>query len=709
MSTLPPVIGYLDRFSARPGGRVTAHMSAAEPGACRAVLCRVVCADPNPAGPGTDIRAMPELFSVSFDALHQPAPIGSYARVEGAPRFAKDEPRTWAVLVQLLADMPMATVLHAGGITLRAGAAGAEAEIAGLHLATGVPLAPRRWHRLWVSHDPASGRVVLGQGDAARDAARAEGVVGEALAEPDAITIAARGGLTDHFTGRLEDPLAAATFVETWPHPLDAPDEIRARWDFSIGIGTDAITDTGPDALHGTLVNAPVRAVVGARWSGQEHCWRHAPRDYGAIHFHADDLDDCRWQPSFAFDVPQDLPSGAYAFHVTGAGGEDWLPFFVTPPREGPRPAVVFLASTFTWQAYANHARNSSDAAYAARVRDWGAYPHDADHVTAFGVSTYNRHPDGSGVSLSSRLRPMLTMRPGFLTFNDPRGSGLRHYPADTHLLAWLEAKGIAFDIVTDEDLDDEGAPLLVGYRVLLTGSHPEYHTPRMLDALTAFRDGGGNLAYLGGNGFYWRIARDPDRPHRIEVRRAEGGIRAWDAASGEYHHQLDGALGGLWRRNRRPPQALVGVGFSSQGLFESTFYTRLPASHDPQHAWMFDGVPEVFGETGLSGGGAAGFELDRADVALGTPADAVVLARSGPAPASFVAVAEELLSHIRTVNGEQPDALKRAEIVWFRVPGGGQVFSVGSITFCGSLWDGRAFEGGVSRLLENVLRRFAA
>ena len=48
-------------------------------------------------------------------------------------------------------------------------------------------------------------------------------------------------------------------------------------------------------------------------------------------------------------------------------------------------------------------------------------------------------------------------MRPGFLTFHDPRGSGMRHYPADLHLLAWLEAKGFDFDIVTDEDLDDEG------------------------------------------------------------------------------------------------------------------------------------------------------------------------------------------------------------------------------------------------------------
>jgi N,N-dimethylformamidase len=44
---------------------------------------------------------------------------------------------------------------------------------------------------------------------------------------------------------------------------------------------------------------------------------------------------------------------------------------------------------------------------------------------------------------------------------------------------------------------------------------------------------------------------------------------------------------------------------------------------------------------------------------------------------------------------------------VYFNTPSGGAVFSVGSITFCGSLWrDG--FEGPVSQLLENVVRRFA-
>lgn len=669
-----------------------------------------------------DLRPLPGLLDLTFDGVHQPAPLGSYARIPGAPRFAPAEPRCWAALIHLRQEIPAATILSAEGngasLVLRAGASGAEAEVTldgtTLRLATGAGLAPRAWHRVWLSHDPATGRLVLGQSGPA-GTTTAEGRLPVTDVPPAAaVLLAARGGdvPADHFTGKIEDPLVAAAFVEGWPDPLALPipdDALRARWNLGIGLGTDAVTDTGPVALHGTLVNAPTRGVVGARWSGREHDWRHAPEDYAAIHFHADDIEDCGWGPSFAFDVPDGMRSGAYAFHVTSAEGEDWLPFYVLPPLGTTTAPVIFLASTFTYQAYANHARGNADEAYRARVAAWGAYPHNPDHVRAYGHSTYNRHPDGSGVALSSRLRPILTMRPGFLTFNDARGSGLRHYPADTHLLAWLEARGIPFDVVTDEDLDDEGADLLRPYRCLLTGTHPEYHTPRMLDALTAYRDGGGRLCYLGGNGFYWRIARDPLRPHLIEIRRAEGGIRAWDADPGEYHHQLDGGLGGLWRRNRRPPQQLVGVGFSAQGLFEGTHFRRLPASRDPAHAWIMEGVPEVFGETGLSGGGAAGFELDRADERLGTPTGTAILARSGPLPPSFVTVPEELLSHISTVTGERPDELKRGEVTYFETPTGGAVFSVGSIAFCGALWNGGTFDGPVSRLLENVVRRFAA
>jgi N,N-dimethylformamidase len=300
-------------------------------------------------------------------------------------------------------------------------------------------------------------------------------------------------------------------------------------------------------------------------------------------------------------------------------------------------------------------------------------------------------------------------MRPAFMTFYDERGSGLHHYPADAHLLAWLESRGFAYDVVTDEDLHDEGATLLTPYAAVLTGTHPEYHTARTLDALKQYTGSGGRLIYLGGNGFYWRTGRNESMPHVIEIRRAEGGTRAWAAEPGEYYHASDGCYGGLWRRNGRDPQALVGVGFSAQGPFEATHYVRTPLSYDPQFAWLFEGIEGgVIGDYGLSAGGAAGYELDRADADLGTPKHAAILARSAELPTSFAATSEEILFFLVTTSGEPYQSLLRADMVLFDLPGGGAVFSAGSITFCGSLWrDG--FEGPVSQLLENVVRKFSA
>jgi len=407
--------------------------------------------------------------------------------------------------------------------------------------------------------------------------------------------------------------------------------------------------------------------------------------------------------------VPDDLPSGAYLMRLSAEGHADDLPFYVRPPLGRPRADVLYIASTYTYQAYANHARGSTDAAYRERVAAWGAAPHTPDNHPDYGWSTYNRHRDGSGICYSSRLRPVLTFRPRYLTFLDARGSGLRHYSADTHLLDWLETQGIGYDVVTDEDMEAEGAALLAPYATVLTGSHPEYHTARTLDAHAGYLDGGGKLVYLGGNGFYWRIATSSAVPGVIEVRRAEGGIRAWDAQTGEYYHALDGAYGGLWRRNGRPPQRIGAVGFSGQGLFEGSYYRRQPGADDPKAAWILEGVTDaVIGDFGLSGGGAAGFELDRADPALGTPAGAIVVASSEGHGPSFIVVPEELLSHLATVTGEKPARLLRADMTYAELPGGGAVFAVGSITFCGSLSHNR-YDNNVSRILRNVLDRFRA
>jgi N,N-dimethylformamidase len=449
--------------------------------------------------------------------------------------------------------------------------------------------------------------------------------------------------------------------------------------------------------------------VRGSYWTGDETSWRHRPRHYAAIHFHEDDLYDCEWETDFEIDIPEGMPSGVYGVRLRCGEVQDIVPFYVLSPRGRTTAPIALLASTFTYQIYGNHQRGNVDDAFRKRQVEWGAYPWNADDHPEYAGSTYNKHSDGSGICYSSMRRPLLTMRPGYITYVDNRGSGLRHFPADTHLTDWLTVKGIPFDVITDHDLDREGVSLLRPYRAVVTGSHPEYHTLNTLNALRDYVGNGGRLVYLGGNGFYWRIANSAAIPDVVEVRRAEGGIRAWAAEPGEYFQALDGGYGGLWRRNGRPPQMLCGVGFSAQGLFEGSYYRRMPDAADPRAAWIFAGIDgEIVGDFGLSGGGAAGFELDRADFLLGTPPNALILARSEGHQRHFVVVPEELLTHVTTLTGERPRDLIRAEIVYFETVVGGAVFSTGSITFCGSLSHNN-YDNNISRMLENVLRRFAA
>ena len=686
-----PLVGYLDRLSGRAGDVIAVKISSQLTEPYTADLVRIIHADPNPAGPGMKLEDLPSAFAGSYPSRAQSVTPGSYGVVDAALAVPEGGSIRFRVQPGLLtAPQP---VLSLGGTVFRVSADGIQLEQAGATVAVAAPMLERCWYEIEAHF--ATGQVRLTQ----RALQTSWGVVDSGVAEGaatlpkgDQLLFAAdpAGG---RFDGRIEAPA------------IVGPDGAGvAAWYFAVGIDTDQIGGTHP----GRLVNMPTRGIRGSRWTNDEMDWKHAPDAYAAIHFHADDLYDAEWQTDFAIDIPAGMRSGVYGVRLRAAGHEDIIPFFVLPPRGTVTAPVAYLAATFTYQAYANHARFNFDAAFRARAAEWGARPHNPEDHPEYGASTYNRHPDGTGISLSSLRRPVLTLRPGFLTFNDAKGSGLRHFTADSHLTDWLYAIGQGFDVITDHDLHREGVDLLAGYKCVLTGSHPEYHTPQTLDGLQSYVGQGGRLCYLGGNGFYWRIAVSDTIPDVMEVRRTEGGIRAWDAAPGEAYHQLDGGYGGLWRRLGRPPQMLAGVGFSSQGLFEGSYYRRLPESFDPAVAWIFEGVDEEeLGDYGLSGGGAAGFELDRADRRLGTPPKTVILARSEAHQAHFVAVPEELLSHVNTVTGEAPRDLIRAEIVYFDTVGGGAVFATGSITFCGSLsHDG--YNSGVSRMLRNVVERFA-
>jgi N,N-dimethylformamidase len=591
------------------------------------------------------------------------------------------------------------------------------------------PASVRRWYRIWLTYDARTRQAIVGQQPLKMGRPNGPATTaGDEIELPQPIgarqiLISApgdeHGGLT--FDGRIERPMIFDRMLTADQIAAAADGQqvpgLVAGWDFSQEISSIRIIDIGPHGLHGQLVNMPTRAVTGSKWTGREMAWRHAPEEYAAIHFHEDDIDDCRWPTAYEWTVPKDLRSGTYALRLQAGDAEENIPFFVVPPKGQKTADICVLVSTFTYVVYGNHARPEwlTDPAWRTAWEDqakaWGAYPHNPGQHQEYGLSTYNYHTDGSGICFASWHRPMLNLRIGYITYPYPeiRGSGLRHYPADSHLIAWLEAKGYSYDIITDWELHHEGYELLKPYRVVMTGSHPEYHTREMLDALEAYRDNGGRFCYLGGNGFYWKIALSKEKPGLIEIRRAEGGIRAWAAEVGEYYNQLDGEYGGLWRRNGRPPQELCGVGFTAQGNFVGSYYRVLPEARDPRVSWILEGITdEKIGDFGLSGHGAAGFELDRTDKRLGTPRHAIVIARSEnhPPEAPWVLVPEEQLTHLTTIPGEPPQQLIHADMTFFETPGGGAVFSTGSITFCGCL-PVNGFENNVSRLLQNVLNRF--
>jgi N,N-dimethylformamidase len=397
-----------------------------------------------------------------------------------------------------------------------------------------------------------------------------------------------------------------------------------------------------------------------------------------------------------------------YAVRLRGDGCEEHIPFFVRPAPDGPRQRVAVLFPTGSYLAYAND-RLPFDVPAAELLIGHVPVLHaddlDLQRHYDFGHSCYELHSDGSGVVFSSRRRPIINMRPRYKGWFTAEGPW--QFPADLMIVDWLDAGQFGWDAITDEDLHRDGVGLLEPYRVVLTGSHPEYVSRQELDGLDEYVSRGGRLMYLGGNGFYWLVSYHPERPYVMEVRRSENGSRPHSAPPGEQIHATSGERCGLWRNKGRAPQCLTGVGFAGEGFDRSTYYERLPDSFDPRAAFIFEGIgrDERIGDFGLVGGGAAGEELDRYDRLLGSPPDALVLASSVDHSDGYQRASEELLETPPTTGGSRDPAL-RADLVYISYPAGGGVFSTGSIAWTGSL-SHNGYDNNVSTLTGNVLRRF--
>jgi N,N-dimethylformamidase len=735
------ILGYSDVNAVRPGATIRFMVSCTGAESYDAQIVRLINPEGGPKANPFRFDPIPSPVDGAHPAREQKIDIGSYGVVESHPLIRGLSSLTVQAMVwattpekgrQALLGTWSDTEKRGFGLTIDETGwvefwLGNGREVT--RATSGVKLLARRWYLVAASFDAATGQVTLYQEPLATKSFDGEAPVrveGQATARLDGAPLpflfaawnedtAERpmayrnlevGG---HFNGRIDRPRVANRALDraeiaalagnTVPAALESA--IVASWDFSLDISGEKLTDTSANRLHGETVNLPARAMTGHNWTGTAMNWRDDPSQYGAIHFHDDDLYDAKWTVDFAFTVPSDLRSGCYAARLSANEAVFFVPFFVQPPRGKATSKVAYLASTATYTVYLNNrGRFGSLATEMYHGRMLFMDPTDMlflEHPE-LGLSTYDRHSDGSGVCYSSRLRPANNFRPSGRLWN---------FGVDMFLIEWLEQAGLGYDVITDEQLHQEGLDALRPYNVVVTGSHPEYDSVEMLDALDAYLRQGGRLMYMGGNGFYWRIAYHQSKPGVIEVRRAEGGVRAWDAEPGEYYHSFSGEYGGLWRRQGRAPNRLAGVGFIAQGFDHCSYYRRLPASNDPRCAFIFEGVTdEILGDFGALQGGASGLEIDSADPAIGTPPHALIVARSENHSNTYELVPEE----VRIPHGASDatiNPLVHADMVFFETGAGGAVFSTGSIAYAGSLgW--RNFDNNIAKLTTNVLRRFA-
>jgi N,N-dimethylformamidase len=748
------LLGYTDRLSARPGDAVK-FMVSCDHDEYESQLVRLIHGDTSPAGPGFRQEVVASSIDRRRAGKRESLHPGSYARIEIPGPVAGQSAFTFATFLQPTNPGLGEQVIAGQGVP-HEGASGwalALDDEGNLELVVAENGTPRRhrvrsalfrWH--WyhvgvsVSSDEATAwcrpaRQLPGEAPVSSCALP----VGAGVVRVDAPLILAAihdaaGSTVRHLDGRLDRPrlLARAVDADGMAQLAADPDgvigdpDIVGAWDLAVGVETDTMHDASRHGRHGRLVNMPTRAVTGHNYSGRETDFRLAPGEYGAVHFHRDDLENAGWAVDFEFIVPPDLPSGVYAAWLRAGDDEDYLPFVVRPAPGTTRSRIAVLVSTMTYLVYENFTdlgkgvwREDNDFTGNALThpysdpslfRDVFAY---IDENSLYGP--YDVHADGSGVCYGSLLKPILNMRPKFRY----RVMGVpARLPADLYLVDWLDQLGIEVDYLTDHDLHAEGATLLSPYNVVVSSGHHEYWTAPMMDALATYLAQGGRLMYLGGNSFFGVVSVDPHRPHAVEVRRW-GTSWPFEMPPSERHHSTTGEPGGTWRNRGRGPHALVGVGTAGAGFDRGSPYQRLPDSYDPRVRFIFAGLAdgELIGDVPSLQvrWGAAGYEFDRVDTELGSPATTLRLASSNRFNQSHQGMLDDRLWFMQGRDGAtvgdpqvpgQPHPFARSDIAYLEYPAGGAVFSAGAICWRACL-SAHGYDNTVARVTENVLRRF--
>ena len=362
------LIGYSDKFSVTPGEKLTFKVST-DLDQYEATIVRLIHGDENPAGPGFKEEVVHTPVNGAYPGRRQAVHCGSWLMVPDRPMLRGLNPLTlqaWifptgtgrgerqGLISKRWSSQPAGYGLGlgpGGDLELRVGCRDGD-----IHsLSTGRTLRGHHWYFVAATIDLSARQVRLcqqecfGPGPDRTSCSISGALPPQAALDSDAPLLMAAGCAQrldgrvlgkELYDGKLDRPslfrraLANEELeqLRQGASPLKVGrQDLVAAWDFSKEMHTSRVRDLGPNQLHATAVNLPARAVTRHNWNGREPGFKRSPAEYGAIHFHADDLEDAAWRTDFTLEVPPHLRSGIYAARLRGADREDHIPFFVRP------------------------------------------------------------------------------------------------------------------------------------------------------------------------------------------------------------------------------------------------------------------------------------------------------------------------------------------------------------------------------------------
>lgn len=303
-----------------------------------------------------------------------------------------------------------------------------------------------------------------------------------------------------------------------------------------------------------------------------------------------------------------DWETGMYFARLRAGAQVAYAPFVVRPRRLGEHRVAVVMP-TLTWQAY-----------------NW-------------------RDDDGDGRAdtwYADRRRRTIRLARPYLNHGVP----MRFRSYDLPFLHWLAWSKREVDYLAQKDLEAmRGATLRRKYDLIVFPGHHEYVTLREFDAITRFRNLGGNLMFLSANNFFWRVKREGSTLRIIA----------------------------MWRDIGRPEAALVGVQYVG---------CCAPSLRGPYSVADVDAAPWLFRNMSLRNGarfGSFGIEIDRVNAA--SPRGTRVLAQID--------------------NGQ--GRLLVGQMAYYETRRGAKVFAAGAFTLGGS-----ATRSYGAQLLENLWRHLS-